>query len=275
MQNPQSFQNRLRDKITSDIASYTDQYFELDVQQSAFAEKEQERQYNYRSCMNAPSSQKIAWVFFLMLAGFVAIMDYASIVQFFTYLSKQSGGATGAMIKSIGGVFFVAFELGIGIVMLRTKSPFVKTVTGIIAVALCLLPAFLIYSGYAINPNKTSLLLYKTIALMVLSIIIHAFFFLCIADIWAAMNYVVYCVTKWSSKAKDPQRKMKTVKKELQALYPDFDHHVIISVPAEQVAQLLHNRAWYLKGKLQSGGTQSDYDLSDYDPNISYAPANN
>lgn len=271
--NPQTFHNRLIATITNSISKLTDRYFELYYQLSPFNESREELRFQYREHIKATVIRKTGWCFLLLLTLLMIIYDYASIKLFIEYLAMSAGGLIGLLISLTGGAMFILFELGIGFLLIQSKNkPHLRTLAKILAMVMICVPAYLIYTTYLIDENKTALLFHKTIALMVVSLVIHSLFFLLISEIWEAINYYFgYLIKEYKMKKNDPNKKMKEAKAELQDLYPDLDRYALIE-NYEAVAILAHNRAWYLKAKLQNGNTDDDYDLSDYDPEKSYAP---
>lgn len=268
-----NFANRLTEKITSEICNLTDQFFEFFVQFDEWTGRKRELDYQYREHVQATTLRKTGWFFLVfVLLPLVGIFDYSSIASFINYLAFTSGGIIGTIIKVVGWAFFLLFELGIGWLIVYSKdNPALKVLAIILAVVMTLLPSYLIYTTYSITEHKTPLLYHKTIALIVVSIVLHALLFLVISEVWAAINYLVYTMKNRKLEKSNPQQNMKDTRKELLTLYPDFDHYIVRENP-ENLATLLHNRAWYVKGKLQNGDANDDYDLSDYNASTSYAP---
>lgn len=268
-----TFASRLIEKVSSEICNLTDQYFEFFTQLTGWTEQKQELDYEYREHKQATTIRKTGWFFLLfVLLPAVGVFDYSSIALFIDYLASTSGGAVGTVIKFTGWMFFLLFELGVGWLLLYSKGkPAMRLVAILLAVAITIIPCYLIYTTYSITPNKTALLYHKTIALMAVSIVLHTLLFFVISEVWAGINYLVYTVKNRALTKKAPQQNMKGTRKELLKLYPDFDNYIQREHP-ENMASLIHNRAWYVKGKLQNGDTNDDYDLSDYNASTSYAP---
>lgn len=271
-----NFKDRLIGGMTKKISMLTDKYFEFFHQFPGFNDKEQELNYKYRDFTSASTMNKTGWFFLVcILMPCLAIFDYASIKSFVDYLSFSAGGFIGSLLAGIGGTLFILLEIGIGFLILHSKGkPVLRVVAIMLAVVIVCVPSYLILTTYQIDPAKTDLLLYKTIALIVVSVIIHILFFLVISDIWAGINYYIYCIKLANLKRKNPIIGMKKIRNELQELYPDFDQYIRQDNP-ENVDKLINNRAWFVKSKLQNGSTNDDYDLSDYDPTFFYAPLQN
>lgn len=270
----QSFNNRVVEKITIAVALLTDLFFEHDSRLSAWNEKKRELDYDYRDSINTNSAKKTGWFFMLFfLVPCLGLFDLSSIASFISYLATISGShMVGAIISFFGWLFFMFLELGIGWLIIYSKTkPALRFFSYLLAGLVTIIPAYLIYTSYSLTPDKSPAMLFKTIALMLLSFIIHVLFFLLIVEIWAAINHNVYNAKNWVLHTKDPEEKMRLVKDELLKLYPDLDRYVV-NGDVENVGSLLSNRAWYLWRKLRRGGIHNDYDLSDYDPNTSYAP---
>lgn len=268
-----TFASRLKEKITSEICDLTEQFFELYTQVAAWIEKKRELDFHYREYMQATTLRKTGWFFLLfVLLPCVGMFDYSSIAAFINYLAFTSGGIVGTIIKFTGWMSFLLFELGVGFFLIYSKGKTVLRMFAImLAIGITVIPCYLIYTTYSITPNKTTLLYHKTIALMAVSVTLHTLLFFLITEVWAGINHLVYTIKNRAVAKKDPYRNMKTVRKELLKLYPDFDNYILAEHP-ENVASLLHNRAWYVKAKLQNGNTNDDYDLSGYNPSHSYAP---
>lgn len=269
----ESFETKLTDKLAKDINTNSNTLFELFGQLQKWEAQKRELEYEHRDYINADKPKKNGWLFFLLvLLPILALVDYASIAQFIAYLAHSSGGGfIGGILSLVGWLFFILLELATGWLMLHSKNkPLLKGFSSVFAIALILLPSYLIYTTYDINPEKTALLYNKTIALAIVSIIVHGIFFAVIKDVWAGIHYVTYLIKRKLHDGKHPHKSMKEVTEQLQALYQDFDKYTA-TYPLATKATLLHNRAWFIKRKITTGQYETQYDLSDYNQQLSYA----
>lgn len=258
-------------KIATDINLLTGEYFDLYNQEQKALDKKRTLDYQYAEYIHASTMQKNIWFFLVfVLTPLLGIFDYSTIAGFIRYLAFASGGGIISMlINIVGWALFLLLELGIGAILIYAKNkPFTKAIAIFLAVCMVAVPPFIIWTTYAITPEKTQLLLYKTIALIIVSLIIHITFFVTINEIWKGINYYVYRIKVWLLKS--GFQKMKQVREKLLQLYPDFDNYT--QQQTTMSSSLLHNRSWFVKHKLTEGDTTNDYDLSDYDSTINYMP---
>jgi hypothetical protein len=267
-----SFEARLTEKTTDAINAKSNEYFDLYEKTKTWVSKVTELDFRNKEYVNASSSRKVGWCFLLcVLLPITAAFDYSSVAGFLHYLSASAGGLVGIFIGFVGWLFFVMLELAVGwlIVYYAKDKPIIKIIGIIIAVGLIITPSFLIATTYFMSTHSEQLL-FKTIALIIMSLIIHAIFFIVISEIWNGIFYVIYCTRRRLMMGKNPQNRMKTLKHSLQDDYTTFTRYAV-SLPVVQQVQLLTNLAWYIKAKITNSRTP--YDLSDFDPKINYAPA--
>lgn len=266
MNNTNTFQNRIAEQITSIIAKLVGVYFELYSLIPDRQEQERLLDFQYRESSNATAIVKAGWFFLLfILLPVIGLFDYSSVLPFLSYLSAMSGSFIGTLIDIGGWLFFLLIELSIGWLLVYSKGkPLLRFIALVLACAITILPSFLIYTTYYITEDKTELLQFKTIALMVVSVMLHLLLFLVISEVWTAINHYAYLYKKWRLKQKDLKVQMKKIKEQLQQQFTDFDTYV-----GKGSTALISNRAWYLKKKFENGS--NDYDLSDYDPNTDYS----
>jgi hypothetical protein len=207
-----TFLHRLLSDMGKSICNLTDQFFELYNQLPIYENKYESLYYQYREFDNASAMRKTGWFFLVsILLPCLLMFDYASIKAFLDYLSISAGGVIGFVIKIIGGAMFLLFEIGIGFLLLNSKDkPILHILAVILAIAMICIPAYLIYTTYLISPQKTDLLYYKTIALILVSVIIHILFFLLVAEIWAGINYYLYKLKLRKVMKNDPSKHMET-----------------------------------------------------------------
>jgi hypothetical protein len=269
-----SFEARLIDKVVGIINTSSNKLFDLYRQFQTWIEKKTELEFTYREYTNASSGKKNGWLFLLfILLPTMGIIDYASIAQFIAYLAASTGsGLIAVFITLIGWLFFILLELATGYILIYyAKDKFwLRVMAIILAIGLIVLPSYLIYTTYDINPDKTPLLYHKTMALVLVSLLIHTIFFVVVGEVWAGIHYFVYLCKKRALENKHPHKAMKVEIEKLQKSYIDFDKHTR-SLPTEQRTFLLQNRAWFVKHKLTNGAHSQEYDLSDYHPEINYA----
>jgi len=265
--------NRIIEKITSGITQNTNQLFALYNKLPAWQDKQRGLDYDHRKYINATATQKIGWFFFLFILLFIiAGVDVCSISSFLEYLALR---APNFIVKSIiyllGWLIFIGVELGIGyIVLYSSDKPLLKFAAYLLAILITLLPAVLIYATYAMLDDGGIAILVRTIVLILLSIVLHVVFFLVVREIWEAITYYRYKVKNWFLMSSNPELKMDAATAQLNTLFSDFDCYVLKEHVGD-IAPLIDNRAWYLKRKFQ-GHTSQEYDLSDYDPHVKYAP---
>lgn len=272
MYQTENFETKLAENLAKEINTLSNTLFELFGQLKKWVSQKRELEYEYRDYISADKAKKNGWLFFLLvLLPILGIIDYASVAQFIAYLVHSSGGGIlGFILSFVGWLLFILLELATGWLLLYSKGKPVLKVFGIvIAIILIVLPAYLVFTTYDINPNKTELLYRKTIALVIVSVIVHAIFFAVIKDVWAGIHYVIYLIKNKLLNAKHPHTAMKEVSNRLQSLYIDFDKYTTNCPPAGKTT-LLHNRAWYIKRKITTGVYDTQYDFSDYNQNTSY-----
>lgn len=268
-----SFEMRLVDKIVATINTASNKLFDLYRELQAWNERKTELEFHYRDYTTTSSAKKNGRLFLLLiLLPTLGVIDYASISQFIDYLAASSGsGLVSLIISFVGWIFFILLELATGWLLIHyaKDKPPLKVMAILLAIGLILLPSYLVYTTYDINPDKTALLYHKTIALIIVSIVIHTIFFLVVGEVWAGIHYFVYVCKCRLLDNKHPYKKMQVEVEKLQRSYIDFDKHTS-QYPIEQKEPLLTNRAWYVKYKLTNGAHSQEYNLSDYHPEISY-----
>lgn len=267
-----SFETRLTEKATDAINAKSNEYFDLYEKTKTWVAKVTELDFRNKEYENASNSRKVGWCFLLcILLPITAAFDYSSVAGFLHYLSASAGGIVGIFIGFVGWLFFVMLELAVGwlIAYYAKDKPIIKVIGIIIAIGLIVTPSFLIYTTYAMSAHSDQLL-FKTIALIIMSLIIHAIFFIVISEVWSGIFYVIYCTRRRLMMGKNPQNRMKILKNSLQEDYSVFTRYAA-SMPIVQQVQLITNLAWYIKAKTTNSRTP--YDLSDFDPAINYAPA--
>jgi hypothetical protein len=268
-----TFETRVLEKTTASIDAKSNEYFDLHQKTRFCEEKIAELDFQYRDYCNASSSKRIGRNFLLfVLLPTVAFFDYSSISSFITYLMFSAGSLVGWFIGLIGWLFFVLLELATGwvIIYYAKDKPLIKILAILLAIGLIITPSYLIYTTYDITVNKTDALYHKTIALIIVSLIIHTIFFLVISEVWAAIFFAVYAVKRKLLLLKDPRNKMKLIKKALQDNYTVFSRYTA-TMPPKQKASLLTNISWYIRSKITN--SNNPYDLSDFNPAINYASA--
>lgn len=260
--------------LRNSIVEQTDLIFELFGRYHAWTVQEKEIEFHYRDNIYATSLRKVGWYFLLfVLVPGIPVFDYASITSFLEYLTHASGPIIGLAIKFGGWLMFLILELAIGWLLFYARTFGIKRwLVKLLAVIITLIPAVLIATTYIITPEKTTLLLSKTLTLMFVSIVLHVLVLLLSKEIWSAILHIVYKKRKKQHDNNNPHKEMKRAKKELILLFTDFDLYVVSNSNPKEYASYLPNRAWYLKKKFQTGGSVDEFDLSDYDPNVSYAP---
>lgn len=269
--NQPSFETRVLETVTASIDAKSNEYFDQYQKVEECESKITELDFQYREYCNAGSSKKIGRNFLLfILLPVVAFFDYSSISSFISYLVASAGSWVGGLIGLVGWLFFVLLELATGwvIVYYAKDKPIVKILAIILAIGLIITPSYLIYTTYDITANKTDALYHKTIALIIVSLIIHTIFFLVISEVWTGIFYIVYLIKRKFLSTKNPLHKMKLLKKTLQDNYTVFSRYTATMQTAEQ-AKLLTNISWYIRGKITN--SRNPYDLADFNPAINYA----
>lgn len=269
--NQPSFETRVLETVTASIDAKSNEYFDQYKSVQSCEAKITELDFQYRDYCNAGSSKKIGRNFLLfILLPTVAFFDYSSISSFISYLVASAGSWVGAFIGLVGWLFFVLLELATGwvIVYYAKDKPVVKFLAIILAMGLIITPSYLIYTTYDITANKSDALYHKTIALIIVSLIIHTIFFLVISEVWTGIFYMVYIIKRKLLSTKNPLHKMKLLKKTLQDNYTVFSRYTA-SMPAMEQAKLLTNISWYIRSKITN--SYDPYDLADFNPSINYA----
>lgn len=271
-QQPQSFQSKVVENSSYQINKKSSDFFDLIQAAMNWGQRKQELDYQHHDIVLEGSPlNKAGWVFLPCLLVIFGIIDGASVYPFFAYLAAQAGGGFfGGIIKIVGVGSFLAFELAVAWILASPGKfkPSVRFLAKILAIALVLLPPGLIVAGYIINPDKTGLLLVKTLFVAFFSLIVHALFFTLSSSIWAAFSFVGYAIQKKILQGKHPGIQIKAMKEALQRQYADFDKYTATYPPEEREA-LLNNISWYVKHKI-SNSYADDYEFTDFDPEIRY-----
>lgn len=270
----QTIQSRIIEQIISGIIKLTDKMFDLYSQTAKWNEKSDMLEFENRHTNKASAMKKAGWFFLLfILMPLIACLDYTSVSAFIDYLAKSSGGMIGGVIQLVGVFIFLLLEIAIGWLLNYAKDkPMLKLFGIICAILITIAPSVLVYVTYYINPDKTQLLFVKTVVLMVISILFHALLFLLIGEIWEGIIYYKYRFTRWLHNMKNPAKLMTIEKDKLQKEFIDFDMYVMED-NNNGAKHLNNNRAWYLKQKFKKGDIERETDLSDYNPEVSYAPS--
>lgn len=258
--------------IVYPIVEHTDRFFELSEQYSAWTTKLLELEYMFRKYIHASVFRMAGWYFSLFVfAPMVPVMDYVSVMQFIEYLTHNAGPVFGPLIKIGGWLFFFVLEVTVGWLLVFAPSLGVqKWLVKVLATIITFTPAMLIATTYAITPDKTPLLLSKTVMLLILSVALHTLVLLLSKAIWSGALHLLYKYKLKKLHNEDPHKQMKILKVELQSLFTDFDLYIVRNANTKDVASELPNRTRYLKEKFQKGNTGDEYDLSDYDTSKSY-----
>lgn len=273
LSNNPSFEAKVLETATASIDAKSNEYFDQYQILKKRETKQTELDFEYRDYNNASSSKRIGRMFLLViLFPLVAFFDYSSIASFISYLSVSAGSWLGGIIGFFGWLFFALLELATGWVILyyAKDKPFIKFVAVLVAIGLIITPSYLIYTTYDITAIKTSQLFHKTVALIIVSILIHLIFYLVIADLWAGIFVIVYMIKSWFISTTAPLQKMKGLKKSLQDDYTVFARGTA-TMPLDQQARLLTNLSWYIRSKITN--SKDPYNLDDFTPTTHYAPA--
>ena len=255
--------------INRESAAYLDTFKKTQSTDQSIVELD----YQYKDYAVATAAQKSGWFFLLaVLMPALGIFDYTSIAPFISYLVASAGGFIGAIIGLTGWLFFTMLELATGwvLVYFSKGKPIVKAIAIALAIGLIVTPSYLIYTTYDLSANKTAGLYSRTVALIIVSIIIHTIFFVVVAEVWKGIFYYTYRIRRKILLAKSPEQQMKVQRKSLQEHYSTFSGYASV-VPPLQQATMLNNLSWYIKIKITN--SLEPYDLSDFNPSINYAPA--
>ncbi len=270
----QTLQSHIIEQIISGIVKITDKIFDLYSQAAKWHEKSDMLEFENRHTNKANTMKKTGWFFLLfILMPLIACLDYTSVASFIDYLAKQNGGMIGTFIQFIGVFFFLLIEIGLGWFLASSKDKPLRRLLAILcATIVTVAPSGLVYVTYYINPEKTQLLFVKTLVLMIISILLHALIFLLIDEIWAGILFYKYRLKRWLHDKENPAKLISIEKSKLQKEFIDFDVYVV-EESDNGARHLYNNRAWYLKEKFKKGDIEHETDLSDYNPNTSYAPS--
>ena len=265
-------ESRAAEKLVLQINTLSDRLFDLYDRLQQWKEQKAELNVSYADYANESPEKKAGWLFLLcILVPALGVFDYSTISQFIAFLSASSGGAIGNIISYTGWLFFVIMELAIGWALIVSKGkPGMRILAVLLAIAVILVPPFLIFSGYLITPQKTSLLEHKTIALIVVSFLIHLLFFAVIGHVWNAINYAIYGCKAKALNSRSPIKAMRATRAKLLKLLFGFDLYVFVHGVTAYGA-LLTNQAWYLKRKRNQGSRETAFNFSSYNPLASYS----
>jgi hypothetical protein len=273
----ETFQQRVAQTTIRGINKCVNELFEQYSLLQNWVEKKNELDYQYRDSITTNALKRNGQLFLVfILLPVLGIIDYASVAPFINYLSVSAGGGLiGVFLSCIGFLFFIFIELATGWVLIyySKKRSLSKGVIILLALGLAILPSYLIYTTNDIDTNKTTITGHKTMALAIVSIIVHIVFFLVIKDVWAGIHYCIYYCKNKALESKHPHKAMKALLEKLQDYYLDFDKYTATYTPEQQV-RLINNKAWYIKHKISTGTHIKEFDLSDYDPNTFYTIQN-
>lgn len=263
--------NHVLKQISKSIIELTDRYFDLYSQIGAWVERLKRLCFDFRDYIYATIMKKAGWFFILfILVPCIAMFDYSSIMPYIEYLSSTAGAVIGTIIKYTGFLMFVALEIAIGWLICNFRGNLVKNIiTYLLAVVITLVPMLLIYATYAITEHKTGLLLSKTLALMLMSGVLHVLVLMLATEIWRGILHNIYKFKNRRLQKEHPHKEMQRVKKQLQEYFADYDLYVTAEGTTGTEAEL-SSRSLYLKQKFQQGKTGDEYDLSDYDHTKTY-----
>ncbi len=224
---------------------------------------------------SADTIQRSVWLFSIMLLiPMLAIIDFATLRLFFEYLgSKVEEGGVKTFLSQYGFLIFISLEMSVAVFYLynrkkREEGEGGLGITIVIVAVMCLIalfPAFLIAAGFYLNQANSGADFVKVCALIVFSILVHAFIFIFSEILWNAIGFTWYLTKSFWFDITNPKEKLLKLTPRLRKLYLEYKHHLdeFQALPANEQKNFdptLGKRETWLMEKL-NGFNDDDFEI--------------